>query len=242
MDPDPVPDLALGAGASDELGPLLEIDGGDVVWRFEEAFLTSNWTCIWGRGCQGILDHPAAELAQGCCSVGAEVDESEAATIAALAIFLEPEQFQHHAEAAAGGVFRDDARDHTRLVDDACIFLNRPGFPGGPGCALHRAALEDGDSPIDRKPSVCWQLPIRVDWVVQPDGTEQATLRRWTRHDWGDDGDPMAWMCTEESDAYVGDRPVHQSLADEIEAITGTEVAVELQRRLGARGRDPGPS
>ncbi len=29
----------------------------------------------------------------------------------------------------------------TRLVDDACIFLNRPGFAAGAGCALHTAAL-----------------------------------------------------------------------------------------------------
>ena len=37
----------------------------------------------------------------------------------------------------------------TRLVKDACIFLNRPGFPGGPGCALHQAAVAAG-SPASR--------------------------------------------------------------------------------------------
>ena len=30
----------------------------------------------------------------------------------------------------------------TRLVDDACIFLNRPGFAAGPGCALHLHAMQ----------------------------------------------------------------------------------------------------
>ena len=34
---------------------------GAVHWRFEKAFLQSNWTCIWGRGCLGILDEPAPD-------------------------------------------------------------------------------------------------------------------------------------------------------------------------------------
>ena len=51
--------------------PTTDIVDGAVTWRFDDAFLTSNWTCIWGRGCLGILDEPAPELGQGCCSVGA---------------------------------------------------------------------------------------------------------------------------------------------------------------------------
>ena len=49
----------------------------------------------------------------------------------------------------------------SRLVDGACIFLNRPGFHSGPGCALHLAALNRGERPLDWKPEVCWQLPLR---------------------------------------------------------------------------------
>ena len=218
-----------------------EIDAGAVVWRFERSFLASNWTCLWGRGCQGILPERSEHLAQGCCSLGAEVDEDEAATIAALATFLTPDQFQHHAAAARGGVFADERRSWTRLVDGACIFLNRPDFAGGAGCALHRAALEDGVSPVDSKPSVCWQLPIRVDWDPQETGTEIATVRRWTRADWGADGPAMAWVCTEEADAYVGDHPVVDSLADELTALIGDEVYVELRRRI-VREPDPGPA
>lgn len=223
-------------------GSFEQIDGTDVVWRFDRSFLLSNWTCIWGRGCQGILPERAEHLAQGCCSFGAEVDEDEAPTIAALAAFLTPEQFQHHAEAASGGIFDDESRSWTRLVDGACIFLNRPGFAGGPGCALHRAALDDGESPVDAKPSVCWQLPIRVDWETPASGAEIATVRRWSREDWGVDGPPMAWVCTEEPATHVGDRPVVESLADELEAIVGTEVYVELRNRLGApTDADAGP-
>ncbi len=208
------------------------IDDGDTVWRVERDFLRSNWTCIWGRGCLGILDEPAEELNQGCCSVGAEFgDTDEAMLISALAAMLEPARFQFHAEAADGGVF-NEARTNTRVVDGACVFLNRPGFEGGAGCALHLAALDAGEPPTDWKPSVCWQLPVRVDWVDLGDGREQATLRRWSRADWGDEGETMAWCCTEGERAYVGDRPVVESLATELEEIVGTTVFVELRRRL----------
>jgi hypothetical protein len=209
------------------------IDDGTTVWRFETSFLTSNWTCLWGRGCQGILPERAEQLNQGCCSVGAELDEDEAPTIAALAIFTPAELFEHHAEASEGGIFSDESRTNTRLVDGACIFLNRSGFEGGDGCALHLAALDAGESPLDWKPSVCWQLPIKVDWEPREDGTESATVRGWTRRDWGPEGKAMAWCCTEEPDAYVGDRPVVESLGDELEGIVGHDVYVELRHRLG---------
>ena len=210
-----------------------EIGDGDTVWRFDRAFLRSNWACIWGEGCLGIGAEPAADLGHGCCSLGADLDEDEAPNVAALAATLPADRFEHHADAARGGVFADDTRSSTRVVDGACIFLNRPGFPGGAGCALHLAAVEAGDSPIDWKPSVCWQLPLRVEFAAGPGDTEIATVRAWSRADWGAAGQTMAWCCTEGERAYVGDRPVVESLGAEIEAVVGTAVYVELRRRLG---------
>lgn len=210
-----------------------EIRQGDTVWRFDRDFLQSTWTCLWGRGCLGIDSEPAPHLGLGCCSVGAHLGEvDEARLISALAATLAPGRFQHHSEAGEGGIFSDDTRLHTRVVEGACIFLNRPGFAGGEGCALHLAAIDAGESPIDWKPSVCWQLPIRVDWEAGDGGTEVATVRRWARHDWGEEGETMAWCCTEGPLAYVGDRPVIDSLGAELEAIVGTEVYVQLRRRM----------
>ena len=223
----------MGRTEPDEIHDVEEIDDGDTVWRFDRSFLTSHWTCIWGRGCLGILDEPAEHLGQGCCSVGAELgSQDEARLLSALAACLEPERFQHHVEAAESGIFRDDERNATRVVDGACIFLNRPGFAGGPGCALHLAAIDAGEPPGHWKPSVCGQLPLKVDWQERADGTEVATVRRWTRDDWGDEGETMAWCCTEGDRAYVGERPVIESLGDELEALVGTPVHVELRRRL----------
>jgi len=89
-----------------------------------------------------------------------------------------------------GGVFADATRSNTRVIDGTCILLNRPSFEGGAGCALHLAALDTGDSPVGLKPSVCWQLPIKVDWEQGDNGTEVATVHAWTRADWGAEGKP----------------------------------------------------
>ena len=214
-------------------GEFEEIATTDTLWRFDRSFLTSRWTCIWGRGCQGILAEPAEHLAQGCCSVGAELDGvDEAMNLAALAASIPSHLFQFHQEAIEGGIFNGSEHTNTRVVDGACIFLNRPGFAGGAGCALHLAALDSGESPIDWKPSVCWQLPLKIDWADRGDGGEVATVRRWTREDWGDDEEDMCWWCTEAPEAYVGSTPVVESLGEELRAMIGEPVYVELRRRL----------
>ena len=231
-------------------GDVVEIDRGDTVWRFEREFLTSNWTCLFGNGCKGILPTDATELNQGCCSLGAHfgdgpAGQAEAMQVQAYAAMLSPEQFQHHDHAhhpdnAPGdlNIYGDDERTHTRVVDGACIFLNRPGFAGGAGCALHIAAVESDESPTEWKPSVCWQLPLRIDWNEVDADTETATVRRWTRADWGDHGTTMAWCCTERGEggeAYAGDTPVVESMRDELIALAGDEVYVELTERLRSR-------
>lgn len=211
----------------------VEIPDGETLWRFDTDFLRSNWMCTWGRGCKGILDEPAEHLQQGCCSVGAELAEpEEAMTVSALAATVPAHLWQHRGAVDIDDVFSDTTRTNTKVVDGACIFLNRPGFAGGAGCALHLAALAAGESPIDWKPSVCWQLPIRVEWVMQDDGVESATVRRWSRADWGAEGTTMAWCCTEETETYRNDRPVIESLGEELSAVVGQHVFVRLRERL----------
>ncbi len=208
-------------------------------WRIDVGFTDSNWQCLWGNGCQGILAHPAPELAQGCCSEGAHLlGEDEAMLIEALGLTLDPARFENHAEAAANGVLQDAPTNlnggrATRVVNDACIFHNRPGFGGGEGCALYLGALDEGESPMDWRPTICWQVPIRVD--ENQDGTK--TLRRWRRSDWGDDTDGLAWCCTEQShndglpSSYVGEVSVAVSLRAELSGIVGPEIAQALHDR-----------
>jgi hypothetical protein len=44
----------------------------------------------------------------------------------------------------------------------------------------------------------------------------------------------MAWCCTEEPEAFVGDRRVIDSMGDELEVLVGPAVHVELRRRFDA--------
>ena len=248
MTGDDTPTSADDGGSAGTDDGWIVVHDGSTEWRFEREFLESDWTCLYGNGCLGILDRPAEELHQGCCSLGAHFGDgppgqAEAMNVGAYAAMIPPERFQYHAVAAdptpddtgANGIFGDAERTHTRVVDGACIFLNRPGFPGGRGCALHLAALDAEESPTEWKPSVCWQLPLRIDWQEIDADTESATVRRWTRADWGDHGRTMAWCCTERADggeAYCGTTPVVESMADELTALAGEDVYVELRRRL----------
>ena len=115
----------------------------DRTWLFDVTFLTSSWSCIFGRGCKGVLTEDFSEAAQGCCSYGAHfTGPDDVAHTQKMAERLTPDQWQFHAEGRRDGVIEtnDDGETTTRLVDDACIFLNRPGFDGdGLGCAFHHA-------------------------------------------------------------------------------------------------------
>ena len=92
----------------------------------------------------------------------------------------------------------------TRLVDGACIFLNRPGHPGGAGCALHRAAIDRGVPPLQLKPDVCWQLPLRREDTVAANGHVTSSLGEWKRSHWGEGGAEFSWWCTESPSAFQG--------------------------------------
>lgn len=208
------------------------------TWVFDVTFLTSRWTCIYGQGCQGVLTGPAPELVHGCCSYGAHfVDDADLAATEEHAARLTAEQWQLKKKADRGGFWRTerDGTRITRVVDGACIFLNRPGFATGPGCALHQAALAAGERPLDWKPDVCWQLPLRQHDHVDEHGHVTSTVREWKRRDWGEGGSEFHWWCTEAPDAFVAGVPVVESLADELTEMVGPKVYAMLVSHLRQR-------
>jgi hypothetical protein len=208
------------------------------TWRFDVTFLLSKWQCLFGRGCQGVLTVPTPERSEGCCSYGAHfVDEEDVERVRAAARELTPEQWQWKERARHGGVVtrRRGKPTVTRQVEDACIFLNRPGFPGGAGCALHRAALDAGGRPMDWKPEVCWQLPLRREDSEPDGGRVVSTLRQWDRADWGPGGDEFAWWCTEAPEAFTAAEPVWRHMRDELAGLVGPDVMAMLGEFLTAR-------
>jgi hypothetical protein len=212
------------------------------TWMFDVTFLTSRWTCIFGRGCQGVLTGPAPELVQGCCSYGAHfTDDEDREKIEKIAATLTAEhwQFIDRGITKSGKVkiakVNDEGETVTRQVDGACIFLNRPGFANGPGCALHQAAVDRGERPLDLKPNVCWQLPLRREDTDDGGGHVTSRLIQWDRRHWGEGGFEFHWWCTEAPDAFIDDDAVYRTMRDEIVELVGERAYAMLVTYLESR-------
>jgi hypothetical protein len=212
------------------------------TWIFDVTFLTSAWRCLYGSGCQGVLTGPAPELQQGCCSYGAHfTDDADVKRVQKAAAALTDDQWQFRKEGRARGVTKKGAGGATvsRIVQDACIFLNRPGFKTGPGCALHLAALQRGRRPLELKPEVCWQLPLRREDHVGEDGHVTSTITEWQRRNWGEGGHEFHWWCTEAPEAFSARAPVYQTMRDELIELVGKRVYVRVAEYLDSRRSRP---
>ncbi|RZS79479.1 hypothetical protein EV189_3833 [Motilibacter rhizosphaerae] len=196
----------------------------DVVFRCDLTWLTSRWTCIFGSGCAGIYRERPAD---GCCTLGAHfADKGDEKRVATWVGRLTPATWQLHGKGKKHWIELDeDGSRKTRVVDGACVFLNRRGFAGGYGCALHTQALAEGREPLEAKPDVCWQLPIRRTYerVTRPDDTEVlvTTITEYDRRGWGPGGHDFDWYCTGNTDAHVGREPVYVSYAAELRELMG---------------------
>ena len=193
------------------------------TWRFDLTFLESNWECIFGNGCQGVLTGPAPELVQGCCSYGAHlVDKADAKKVKEKAKLLTDEEWQFKSVAPKNIIEKNEDGDLvTVLQDDACIFLNRPGFSGGPGCAFHVAAANHGESYVGWKPEVCWQLPLRREDEENDNDHVTTSIGQWERRHWGEGGAEFHWWCTEAPEAFIGSSRVVDSMKDELIEMVG---------------------
>lgn len=216
--------------------------------RADATWLCSRWTCIFGRGCHGIIEGRPDD---GCCSHGAFYsDRADEIRVRAFAGELTPADWQFHGPGHVGAdgrlrisekdsVGEDADRRRTRRHLGACIFLNRPGFAAGPGCALHAFALRTGRHPLETKPEVCWQLPVRreQEWVDRPDGTRilVSTVTEFDRRGWGEGGHDLHWWCTSSPEAHVDAEPLFVSYAPELTELIGAPAYLELSRLCRAR-------
>nr|WP_265865400.1 hypothetical protein [Streptomyces sp. SKN60] len=213
------------------------------VYRCDLTWLTSRWTCIFGNGCQGIREGRADD---GCCTLGAHFsDEDDEKRVAQHVARLTPELWQFHDVGTETGWVQvdEDGERQTRRWQGSCIFQNRPGFAGGAGCSLHILAMQEGREPLETKPDVCWQLPVRrtYDWIERPDDTKvlQVSIGEYDRRGWGPGGHDLHWYCTTASSAHVGKEPVYVSYRPELVEMMGQaayEVLVGLcEARLASQ-------
>lgn len=219
-------------------------DEGQVL-RCDLTWLTSSWMCIFGQGCPGIY---AERPDDGCCTLGAHfADKDDERRVKQHVRMLDPEHWQFHPDNREGGRKSDwvdtdeDGEPKTAVHEGACIFLNRPGFPAGAGCALHGLALRIGKHPLETKPDVCWQLPIRRTFreVELPDGTAytEVSIGEYDRRGWGPGGHDLDWYCSGNTEAHVGAEPVYVSNAPELTELMGRPAYDELVRLCEAHLR-----
>ncbi|GGC74556.1 hypothetical protein IEU95_16270 [Hoyosella rhizosphaerae] len=237
--PAPAPEVALDFPR--EWIEFVDPANSEHVISADLTWLLSRWTCVFGTpSCQGIVEGRGSD---GCCTHGAFLadDEDRDRVIDAVGDLTEDDwELMSEAIDASGtefDIFELDELDgeealRTRRFDGACIFLNRPGFHGGVGCALHHMAVRTGQDLVDVKPDVCWQLPIRrtQEWVDRPDGEQilRTTLSEYDRRGWGPGGEDLTWWCTSSPDAHVGSEPVWKSMAAELRALVGVDAYNEL--------------
>ena len=211
------------------------------VFRCDLTWLTSSWTCIFGQGCCGIYaDRPD----DGCCTLGAHFsDKADEKRVRTFVKMLDREHWQFHDEGQGKAWIEtdEDGDRKTAVHEGACIFLNRPGFPAGAGCALHGLALRIDKHPLETKPDVCWQLPIRRTFrdVELPDGTaySEVSIGEYDRRGWGPGGHDLDWYCSGNTEAHVGTEPVYVSNGPELVALMGQAAYDELVRHCEAHLR-----
>jgi hypothetical protein len=227
----------------------VELTEPDRHWRFDRSFLSSGWHCRYGDGCRGI--HPSHDPARadGCCTLGAGITDAEDFLVVAQAVKLLDAtnwQFASYGRRRNWWKRKQNGDIFTRVTNGGCIFLNRPDFAGGPGCALHAKAMLDGINPLHRKPNVCWQLPLRIDEDHAIDGIRRTTVRRWERGDFGDDGEPLSWWCTDPFADPTAATPLANAVVTtmeaELRALCGDDIYARLVAALARVGDGTGSS
>lgn len=227
-------------------------DDVDEVFRCDLTWLTSSYMCIFGQGCRGIY---ADSADTGCCTLGAHFsDEADEKRVAAYVAQLTPDQWQFHPGRKVRRkdwveVDEDGERKTLAIEVDGqrgCVFHNRTDFApatgqGGAGCALHGLALQQGRNPLETKPDVCWQLPLRRTFrtVERQDGSSytEVSIGEYDRRGWGPGGHDLDWYCSGNTEAHVAVEPVYLTHRPELEALMGEAGYAELARHCEAHVR-----
>ena len=210
----------------------------EAIFKCDLTWLTSNWSCIYGSGCKGLFkDRPN----DGCCTEGAMYsDTTDELRVTKAAQRLTPDMWQFYNEGhSKSGKLNisekdEDGERKTRQVEKSCIFLNRKEFDGQFGCALHHLALKEGKNPLELKPDVCWQLPIRRSYELRPIAEHESlvtVIGEYERLGWGEGGEDFDWYCTSNTEAHVGKEPVYKSNQAELVALMG-EAAYKILAKI----------
>jgi hypothetical protein len=225
-------------------------------FRVNVSFLLSNYRCIFGCGCPGLLNRRVApDIA--CCERGVTfMDEDDFAHVADMVEQLTPEDCDHLEHIRTRGWYQARAGKpyKTRKLGGACIFSNRSsGAAGKPGCAFHHLAQRQGKHHSETKPFICWTVPLNFseEEPEEPGGQRTTIVSAFTADAWGgsdDDEEPdgrghVGYWCVDTPDAYRGTEPVYRSCEAELRKAIGDAAYERLAELLAQieRPRFPMP-
>ncbi len=229
---------------------LVRVRHGVDEYFLDVLALTSNYQCIYGRGCQGVTHlrgegpgrHlPADPSVAGCCRVGptfrsrtdevAEGDETTVDSPLRIRPFVEaltPEDAQHHDLIATGAWYdqEDDGSARGALVEGNCIFLNTEMANGRTGCSLYHLADRLGLDPKDTRPAVCHSSPAAAFTMADDTDTVSGGFRLLVtlQPPWTGWFSPEGWFCTSDPAAYSATEPVFRRMASEYASLLGDDV------------------
>ncbi|QHB99807.1 hypothetical protein EK0264_05610 [Epidermidibacterium keratini] len=246
------PDAPRGGDQVDEVGldfarewiEFFDPDNPEHLIRADLTWLTSRWTCIFAAGCHGII---AGRADQGCCNHGAYFsDDDDRKRVKRYVALLTPDNWANHPGRAVRksdwietDELEGEQRPKTKTVDGVCVFHNPLGSEAGYGCALHNLAGTLGKHPLETKPDVCWQLPVRrtQEWITRPDDSQilLSTIEEYDRRGWGEGGLDLDWYCTSSPEAHVGAEPLYLTYGPELTELLGEAAYRQLVEYAEAR-------
>ncbi len=220
-------------------------DDESEVMRCDLTWLTSSYKCIFGEGCKGIYK---TSPDVGCCALGAHfADKDDEQRVASYVKQLDETLWQFRPETTkvrkSDWIDVDDEGERKTMVveydgQQACIFHNRNDFHLGAGCALHALAYVLEKNPLETKPDVCWQLPIRRTFrnVKRQDGSTytEVSIGEYDRRGWGAGGHDLDWYCSGNTEAHVAAEPVYITHEAELTELMGKAAYLELSRHCEA--------
>ncbi len=212
----------------------------DRTWIFDLTFLTANWTCIYGRGCPGVLDGPAPELEQGCCSYGAHFTGDEPT--------VPTSRRRRRSSTRRVAVHQEGARSEAADLrqqgrrDGQPRRRRRLHLPQPPRLPRRRRLrpARRRPPPGERSPTGSPRCAGRCRSAAPTRPTTTATSRRRSASGSGATGARAARSSTggapdtELADAFVGHHPVWVACRDEIVAMT-IACGLRAARRVPAR-------
>lgn len=248
-----LPGLALTGPVPEE---IVTVRVGEDEYVLDVVALTSNYQCIYGRGCQGVTPFdgegpghhlPADRSVTGCCRTSpgyalatAEVDDADAGVVDSplrvrpFVEALQPDEAQHYDRIASGDWYWEkqdddgvwDAR-HTK-VGGNCIFLNTEMDNGKVGCALYHVALRLGLDPKHTRPFVCHSVPADAFTIGDTNDEKGRRLLVTLRPPWFGWFAPEGYFCTKDPAAFSADEPVFRRMRSEYTSLLGEQVYAAL--------------